>query len=341
MIFFYSIALKKLISSFLIILLLASCREEPQKVRLMGETQGTYYALTYFDKENRDFRPEVDSILHAFDLSLSMWIPSSIISRINAGDTSVIPDQWFTDVFSLSQQIGDRTGGAFDFTVGPLVNAWGFGFKHRMDMDSLRVDSLVHYVDYRKVSMKDGRIFKPVGVQFDFNAIAQGYAVDVLGHFLESKGIQNYLVDIGGEVLAKGAKPGNGPWIVGIENPARDSLSERTINTRVMLHDKALATSGNYRKYYEENGIRYSHTIDPSTGYPVRHSMLSVSVLADNAAIADGYATAFMVLGLERSKQLVEKMPGLDAFFIYSAQDSLYMTYATEGFRKIIMEEEN
>ncbi|MCK9398962.1 MAG: FAD:protein FMN transferase [Bacteroidales bacterium] len=316
---------------------LLSCTSEQKKVMFQGQTQGTYYAVTYFDTEGRNFQPQIDSILKAFDLSVSMWVPESIISRINNGDSLVQPDNWFIDIFKRSQEIAAKTGGAFDCTVGPLVNAWGFGFKGKMKMDQAKVDSLLQYIGFRKVSLDNqNRILKPAGIRFDFNAIAQGYAVDVLGNYLVSQGIKNYLIDIGGEVLGKGAKTDGQPWLVGIENPATDSLSERTINTKVKLTEKALATSGNYRKYYEENGIRYSHTIDPHTGYPVRHSLLSVSVLAGDCATADGYATAFMVMGFEKARDFVENEPAMEAFFIVSGEVGTYKTYATKGFEEII-----
>ncbi len=327
----------RIIFLVLIFPLLYSCQRDLKKVAFMGETQGTYYAVTYFDKEGRNLQPEIDSILHLFDLSVSMWVPGSIISRINGNDSTAVPDEWFTDIFKRSVDISDKTGGAFDFTVGPLVNAWGFGFKHRIRLDSSKVDSLRSYVDYKKVRLYDGKIVKDnPGIQFDFNAIAQGYSVDVISHFLEEKGIKNYLVDIGGEVLGMGEKPGHQQWTVGIENPAADSLSERTLNAKAHLEDKALATSGNYRKYYEENGIRFSHTIDPKTGYPVRHSLLSASVLANDCATADGYATAFMVMGLDKSLQFLEKHPELQVYFIYSDENGNYQVRYTPGFEAIL-----
>jgi thiamine biosynthesis lipoprotein len=323
----------------LIAVSMLSCTPVEKKVMLRGQAQGTYYAVTYFDTRERDFQPQIDSILKVFDQSVSMWAPESVISRINRGDSLVKPDEWFIDIFNRSVNIAVKTDGAFDFTIGPLVNAWGFGFKGKMTMDSTKVDSLRQLVDYKTVRLEDGKIIKDKpGIQFDFNAIAQGYAVDVIGAYLASMGIRNYLVDIGGEVLGKGMKPDGQAWIVGVENPSTDSLSERTLNVKVRLNDQALATSGSYRKYYEENGIRYSHTIDPKTGYPVRHSLLSVSVLADDAATADGYATAFMVMGFERSKTFLENNPGLEAYFILSAENGFYQTYATDGFKKIIEE---
>jgi FAD:protein FMN transferase len=326
--------------AFLTIIFLFSCTSEQKKVMFQGQTQGTYYAVTYFDADGRSYQAQIDSILKAFDLSVSMWVPESVISRINRGDSLVQPDEWFVDNFKRSQEISAKTGGAFDCTVGQLVNAWGFGFKGKIKMDQAKVDSLLQYVGYQKVSLDDkNRIIKPEGVRFDFNAIAQGYAVDVLGNFLASKGINNYLIDIGGEVLGKGLKPDGQPWLVGIENPAADSISERTINTRVRLTDKALATSGSYRKYYEENGIRYSHTIDPHTGYPVRHSLLSVSVLAGDCATADGYATAFMVMGFEKAREFVEKEPDMEAFFIVDGGSGTFQTYATKGMEEMIVKE--
>jgi thiamine biosynthesis lipoprotein len=341
---YYQILLFCLISG-----LISGCVHNNQKVMFSGQAQGTYYAVTYFDKEGRDLQPQVDSILREFDFSVSMWVPGSILSRINNnsngnnndnGDGSaVLLDEWFTDIFARSVAIARETGGAFDFTVGPLVNAWGFGFKNKIRLDSAKVDSLKALVDYRTVRLEDGRIVKEnPDVQFDFNAIAQGYSVDVIGKFLEEQGIENYLVDIGGEVLGKGQKPGNAYWTVGIENPAADSASERTLNAMAYLYNRAMATSGNYRKYYEEDGLRYSHTIDPKTGYPVRHSMLSVSVLAGDCATADGYATAFMVMGLEKALEFLEGHPDLQAYFIYSDENGGYRVKFTEGFGKILVE---
>jgi len=333
------ILLKALLA--LLALSLFSCTEEPEKISFQGETQGTYYAITYFDRQGRNFQPQVDSILNQFDLSVSMWKPGSIISRINNGDSTAIPDEWFSDIFQRARIISENTSGAFDFTVGPLVNAWGFGFRNKIPLDPAKIDSLKMLVDYRQVRMTDGKIIKDKpGIQFDFNAIAQGYAVDLLGRFLSGRGIENYLVDIGGEVIGKGQKPDGSAWLVGIENPATDSLSERTINTRIKLTNMAVSTSGSYRKYRVENGQRYSHTIDPATGYPVQHGLLSVTVLASECSTADGYATAFMVMGHEKAVEYIARNPGLEAFFIISSGEGLYKTIATKGFEAIIVDPE-
>jgi thiamine biosynthesis lipoprotein len=312
-----------------------------RKVHFMGEAQGTYYAVTYFSEDEISYQEQIDSILMAFDESVSMWVPGSIISRINNNDTNAVPDEWFRELFLLSKEVGDETNGAFDMTIGPLVNAWGFGFEERQEMDQAIVDSLLNFVDYRRVSMKNGKIIKDApSIKFDFNAIAQGYSVDIISGFLESAGIENYLVDIGGEVYARGLKPGEVYWKVAIEKPAENADDPRSFEAFVNLKDRALATSGNYRKYYEKDGIRYSHTIDPSTGFPVRHSLLSVSVMADNCALADAYATSFMVMGVERAKEFLEDNEMINAYFIYSKDGGTYGTYFTDGFREWLSEEQ-
>jgi FAD:protein FMN transferase len=322
------------------ILAISACDKAPQKIMFTGETQGTYYAITYFDKQGRNFQNQVDSILHDFDLSVSLWVPESILSRLNDNDSTALPDTWLKDIFARAKTIADSTDGNFDFTVGPLVNAWGFGFRNKINPDSATVDSLKNLVDYRAVRLEGDRLIHSIpGQQFDFNAIAQGYAVDVLGQYLTGQGIDDYLIDIGGEIIGKGMKPGGVPWIVGIENPAADSLSDRTVNTKVRLTNMAVSTSGNYRKYRVENGQRLSHTIDPRTGYPVHHNLLSVTVLAPECATADGYATAFMVMGMDKARLYLDKHPELEAFFIFSSVEGIYETYATKGFDKIIVRE--
>jgi thiamine biosynthesis lipoprotein len=312
-------------------------------VQFRGQAQGTYYAVTYYDSEQRNFQRAVDSLLREFDLTGSMWVENSIISRINRNEAEVDPDAIFIELFNRSKQVHEKSGGAFDPTVGPLVNVWGFGFKDRMKVDQHIVDSLLPLVGFDLVSLENNRIIKAdPRVQFDFNAIAQGYAVDLIGLFLEDQGIGNYLVDIGGEVLAIGEKPDNTPWKVGIEKPADNAAYGEGLKAIVRLENKALATSGNYRKFYEEEGVRYSHTIDPKTGYPVQHSILSVSVLANDCATADAWATAFMVLGLDYSIEILGRDKDLDAYFIYSGSVSGELkTYFTEGFKEILIEEKD
>ncbi|MCB2222316.1 MAG: FAD:protein FMN transferase [Bacteroidetes bacterium] len=314
----------------------------PKPVKLGGSTQGTYYAITYYDKEGRNFQLAIDSILKDFDTVASMWVDSSIISKVNRNEITKVSNADFKNLYEKSFYIYEKSNGSFDPTVGPLVNAWGFGFTDRMKVDQHIVDSLMPVVGFNKVSFKDGILHKELmGIQFDFNAIAQGYSVDLLGNFFESKGIQNYLIDVGGEVLGKGRKPNGDEWQVGIEKPKDNAEYGESLEAIVKLEDKALATSGNYRKFYEEGGVRYSHTIDPKTGYPVQHSLLSVSVLADNCAFADGWATAFMVMGLDKSIEILGKDKSLDAYFIYSGTNNGELrTYFTEGFNEILVEDE-
>jgi thiamine biosynthesis lipoprotein len=327
----------------IILILLFSCNTPSQKmhkVMFAGEAQGTYYAITYFDPENRNLQPQIDSLLASFDRSVSIWVPGSIISRINNNDTSVVVDSRFRGNFNLSKRVFENTGGAFDPTVGPLVNAWGFGFTDRMKVDSAVVDSLLPLVGFDKVKIINDRVVKDDDrIQFDFNAVAQGYSVDLTAELLESYGIENYLIDIGGEVLGHGEKPGGSYWKVGIEKPKDNASYGEGLKAIVRLKDKALATSGSYRKFYEENGIRYSHTIDPKTGFPVQHSLLSVSVLAGDCGTADAYATAFMVMGVDKTEKFLEKNRFLEAYLIYSDKNGNLKTWHTKGFSDILDEE--
>lgn len=326
----------------LIIIALAGCKNftSGPAVKLTGAAQGTYYAVTYYDDEQRNFQQEIDSLLDAFDMSASVYQPFSVISRINA-NKSDSTDSIFRKVFSIGMEISEVTNGAFDMTVMPLVNAWGFGFKDPEKLPEQKVDSLMQYVGYNKIRIKNQKIKKAnKHVMIDFNAIAQGYSVDLVGKFLEKKGIENYLVDIGGEVLAKGKKPGLGLWKVGIEKPAENSTSPRSIKAVVSLKNRALATSGNYRKYYVKDGVRYSHTINPKTGYPVEHFMLSASVMARSAVTADAYATAFMVMGLEKAKKFLSQQDDLEAYFIFTSPEGVMRTYITPGMRRFMDVEE-
>jgi thiamine biosynthesis lipoprotein len=321
--------------------LVESCRhrKEPVLVKFNGETQGTYYAITYYAVDSSSLQPSIDSLLHRFDSTASTYKPNSIISRFNNNDTSVRADEMFTTIFRKAEEVSEKTNGAFDITVGPLVSAWGFGFSNRLKMNQHIVDSLMPLVGYSKVKLKNGKLLKKdPRIRIDYDAIAQGYAVDVVAAFLDSKGIQSYLIDIGGEVLARRTKPGGDKWNVAIEMPTKNADDERTIKAVVFLQDMAISTSGNYRKYYEENGIRYSHTIDPANGYPVKHSLLSVSVLARDCMTADAYATALMVMGVDKGKEFLKNQKHLriDAYFIYTAPDGSMQTYFTKGFEKLL-----
>lgn len=326
----------------IILLLFSSCQpaEKHQRFLITGEAQGTSYKIIYYATDMVFTQSQADSLLDAFDMIASSWEENSIISRINRNDSTVEADADFINIFKLSQRISEATDGAFDITVGPLVNAWGFGFRNKTEMDAHVVDSLLPLVGYKAVKLAGNKIVKDnPAIQIDYNAIAQGYSVDWVAGFLMNKGIKNFLVEIGGEVLAHGSKPGAAQWVVGIEKPAANADAPQILEATVALTNRALATSGNYRKFYEKDGIRFSHTIDPATGYPVQHSLLSATVIADSAAIADGYATAFMVMGLEKSRAFLNAHPEMEGYFIYSDDDGNFKTWATAKLRETINEQ--
>lgn len=325
----------------LFFILIASCSETKQyhMHKFNGEAQGTYYAVTYFDSENLNLQQEIDILLNDFDQTASMWVPNSIISAINRNEENIKADKIFIELFNQSKKIHQLSNGAFDPTVGPLVNAWGFGFKDKEKINQKLIDSLLPLIGFEKVQLEGNKIIKDdPRIQFDFNAIAQGYSVDLIGKLLDEKGINQYLIDVGGEVLAKGSKPNGAIWKVGIEKPKDNAAYGEGLQAIVLLDNKALATSGNYRKFYEEDGVRYSHTLNPKTGYPVQHTLLSVSVIADECSIADALATTFMVSGVEESKKILAENPGIEAYFIYSGKEGELETYITSGFEKILQE---
>ena len=316
----------------------ASCGRQPQKVVLQGLAQGSYYAVTYYDELNRNFQHEIDSIFHAVDLSVNLWVDSSVISKVNRNE-EVVLDQIFIDNFNIAQEAAALSDGYFDPTISPIVAAWGFSYKNGDSLTPQLIDSLRLLVDYRKVRIENGRVIKEnPAMTLDFNAIAQGYTSDLIASFLESRGITNYLVDTGGEIMARGGKPKGQPWIVGIEKPADNWDSEQVVQTRVALRDKGLVTSGSTRKYVERDGKRYSHCIDPNTGYPVEHQMLSATVLAQNSVWADALASICMVMGMEKSLPLIESMDGVEAYYIFVNGDNELETFATKGFEAIIIE---
>lgn len=278
---------------------------------------GTVYNITY--QCDHSLKSEIEAELHKVDNSLSPFNDNSIITKINRNE-NVEVDKMFTDVFTLAMQVSKETDGAFDITVAPLVNLWGFGFKNGTTPTKETVDSLRRFVGYNKVRMVGRRVVKQdKRIMLDCSAIAKGYGSDVVAAFLRSRGIDNYMVEIGGEIVTRGVNDKRLPWRIGVTKPTDDSLSvNKELQTVLNITDKAMATSGNYRNFYYKNGRKYAHTIDPKTGYPVQHSLLSATVIADNCATADAYATSFMVLGIEQAKVILEHHPELMAYFIYS-----------------------
>ena len=318
--------------------LLASCNRVSQKMVLQGEAQGSYYAVTYYDEQGRNFQQEIDSIFHAVDVSVNLWVDMSVISKVNRNE-EVKLDSIFVDNFRIAQEAASLSDGYFDPTISPIVAAWGFSYKHGDTITPQLIDSLKQLVDYRNIRIEDGKVIKAnPAMTLDFNAIAQGYTSDLIASFLDSRGIKNYLVDTGGEIMARGEKPNGQPWIVGIEKPADNWDSEQVVHTRIALRDKGLVTSGSTRKYVERNGKRYSHCIDPKTGYPVEHNVLSVTVLAENSVWADALASICMVMGMEKSLPLIESMNGVEAYYIYVNEQNALETFATDGFAKLVVD---
>ena len=317
---------------------LAACEKQPNKIVLQGLAQGSYYAVTYFDKQKRNLQHEIDSIFHAIDLSVNLWVDSSIISKVNRNE-EVTLDSIFIDNFNMAQKAAKLSDGYFDPTISPIVAAWGFSHKKGDSINPQLIDSLKSLVDYNKIHIENGKVVKEnPSMQLDFNAIAQGYTSDMIANLLEKRGIKNYLVDTGGEIMARGKKPNGDPWIVGIEKSAANYNSERIVQTRITLQDKGLVTSGSTRKYVERNGKRYSHCIDPKTGYPVEHNVLSATVLAENSVWADALASICMVMGMEKSLPIIESMDGVEAYYIFVNDKNELETFATEGFKKLIVE---
>ena len=317
-----------------------ACSPTKEKIHLMGEAQGTYYSIIYFDDANRDMKIQIDSILDAFDQSVSVYQAQSTVSKVNRNE-DVLLDDWFVTNFEAAIRVAELTDGAMDITIGPLANAWGFGtFDQPEKIDPVLIDSLKQLVDYRKVSIENNRLVKQdARMQLNFNAIAQGNSVDVLGTYFKTLGIDNFLIDVGGELLANGEKPKGEKWQVGIEKPTETADEERELQEAFALKNSALATSGNYRKYYEIDGERYAHSLDPKTGYPVQHSLLSISVLAKTCTDADAFATAFMVMGMEKALDFIERHPEIQAYFIYFDKEKGIQTQMSTGFMKALERE--
>ena len=320
-------------------LLIVACNRYNEPIRLQGETQGTYYNIAYYDTTHRNMLPQIQSVLDEFDSTASLWNENSLIRKVNRhDDTKVNPI--FYDLLELSLKMEEYTHGAFNCKIGALVNLYGFGFKNRDDITDHQIDSLLSLIRQGDCQCNDSlHVTLSPGIELDFNAIAQGYTVDLIAQSFQQHGIQNYLIDVGGEVIARGRKADGTKWTIGIERPSPDKYSDREIETAIQLEDLAVVTSGNYRKYYEHDGIRYSHTIDPATGRPVSHSLLSVSVVSHEAWYADAMATAFMVMGLDKSLQFIHDNPDNPdiqaVFFIYDDHGT-YKTHATPEFQKLI-----
>ena len=311
------------------VIIIRSNRNAPYQHN-QGFIFGTVYNITY--QYSKDLSREIVDSLNSVDASLSPFNDASIISQVN-NNMNVKADRMFHDVFLMAMNVSKATDGAFDITVAPLVNAWGFGFRKGKNVTQATIDSLKQFVGYDKVLLYGDRITKQdPRTMLDCSAIAKGYGCDVVARLLSSKGIDNYMVEIGGEVVAKGISDRQQPWRIGVAKPTDDTLNvSNDFQTVLELKDKCLATSGNYRNFYYKDGRKYAHTIDPKTGYPVQHNLLSATVIAPTCAEADAYATSFMVMGLEKTKAFLRRNPQLKAYLIYSDQQGNYKSFGCLG----------
>lgn len=325
--------------SFLVLLIIGTIvilQKQPPFQTDQGFVFGTVYKITYQSNEN--LKGAIEAELKKVDHSLSPFNPQSIITRVNHNEATEL-DSFFVQVFQLAQRISNETQGAFDITVAPLVNAWGFGFKQSTGVDSLVVDSLLQTIGYQKIALENNQVVKQdPRTLLDCSAIAKGFGVDAVARLLERQGIRNFMVDIGGEVVVRGKNPHMDPWRIGINKPIDDSLSvNQELQTILSISNVGMATSGNYRNFYYKGGKKYAHTIDPRTGYPVQHSLLSATVLAQDCATADAYATAFMVMGWEAAQAFCAQHPELNAYFICDGPGETYEVHYTEGMKRFII----
>jgi thiamine biosynthesis lipoprotein len=312
---------------------LFSCKQEPKNTKATGDVFGTFYDVTYYSQDNETYQKQFDSIFYLINKSMSNYQTNSDISKVNRNELDSV-DKHFTAVFNASKIIYKETKGVFDPTIGKLVNAWNFGSeKNKTKLDSVKVDSLMQFVGFERLVLHNNILTKKDPKPYiDFNAIAKGYAVDVVADFLESKAVKNYMVNIGGELRTKGINiEKQKGWTVGIENPNFDG--SQSTNIVFELKDKAMATSGTYRKFkVDDNGNKYAHIINTKTGYPSKSSILSVSVIADNCMLADGYATAFQAMDIYNAKVFLTKHPELKAYFILENDNQELESLALNGF---------
>ncbi len=326
--------MKKLVFIILLFLFI-SCESEQDNLKILkGNAIGTTFSIRYLDTTNKTFNIKIDSLIKSVNKSLSRYVLTSDISKINKGDTTIIVNHFFEEVFLKSEKIYKETNGDFDPTVGVLVNAWGFGPEDAIEnLDSVKIQELLKFVGFDKVSLKNGSVKKMYPeIYFDFNAIAKGYLVDVVGRLFEQDTIKNYMIEIGGEIRARGVNQHGEFWRIAIENPNEDGT--RSFATTIQLQNESMATSGNYRKYRTtEEGAKYVHTINTKSGYATASNLLSTSVISkSDCADVDGYATAFMAMGLEKSQEFLAIHTELKAFLIYADENGEIQTFKSANF---------
>jgi thiamine biosynthesis lipoprotein len=308
-------------------------------VKNFGEAQGSYYHIQYLSENGKNYKSQIDSILLEVDSSLSIYKDYSLISKLNKRE-NIKTDTLFNAVFLGAQKVFVESEGNFDCSVSPLVNAWGFykdKFGDSIVVDSAKFRKILPYVGFDKISLIADTLVMPKGMSLDFNSIAQGLTVDVIARFFENKNIKNYLIEVGGELLAKGKNADGNIWRVGVDKPSDDIDVKERFQFILDLENKALATSGNYRKFYELDGIKYAHTINPFTGFPSQNRLLSVTVINDDCMLADAYATAFMVMGVKKTKHFVSSNPEIEIYLVYTGNDGDWKTFISPSMQKRII----
>tara|TARA_B100000902_G_scaffold208105_2_gene198107 strand:+ start:5600 stop:6589 length:990 start_codon:yes stop_codon:yes gene_type:complete len=326
---------------FFVIFLLIACNSTDKSILIKntGKAQGSFYHIKYISKLGVDYHNNIDSILISIDNSLSIYNPNSLISELN-NQSKIKPDKFLKDVFLSAKQIHTETNGLFDCSVYPIVDLWGFykkSFSDSISIDSSEVANLLKYVGFDKIDIQDDSLQLLSGMSLDFNSIAQGYTIDVIANFLFNKGVDDFLIELGGEVLAKGNNINNKRWVVGVDKPTEVINKDNRFQFILNLEDKALATSGNYRNYYILDNIKYAHTINPSTGFPAKNRLLSVTVLHDDCMLADAYATAFMVMGVDKTQKFIKERDDIDVYLIYTDNNNNWKFFLTSGIEKLII----
>lgn len=345
---YYSIYKAGLFLAVLLFFFVSCKRNSLDTIQFRGKTMGTYYSIKYLAPNMTIPQSQIDSLLVEINNQVSTYIPSSTISTINKSTEEKITidisekTAIFIENLKLSKDIYKRTNGYFDPTVMPLVNFWGFGYKDRLKKDTTQLDSLRALVGFDKWNFTQSdhqlNLTKPTQASIDFSAVAKGLGIDEIAAFFERKNIHNYFIDIGGETRAKGTKNNNQDWIIGINTPKENSALQ-DVKLLLKLKDKSIATSGNYRNFYTEDGKKYVHTINPFKGYPEQSKLLSASILTSSCGMADGLATACMVMGLERSKKLIQKIKNVEAILIFiNKKDELETWYSPSIKSNIVLE---
>jgi len=322
-----------------LILIITSCSQTDTKslITYSGKAQGTYYHIKHLSNNKKSYKTQVDSILNLVDNSLSTYKKKSLISKLNLG-IECATDSLFNIVFYASKKVFNESEGYFDCSIGPIVDYWGFynnKINDSIKIDTQQVNSLISNVGFNKIELIDDSLILPKGMRLDFNSIAQGFSVDLIGNYFISMGISDFMIELGGEILVKGKNPNNELWTIGIEKPT-DKLDRTEYQLIVPLRNKAIATSGNYRKYYIKDGIKYSHTINPFTGFPAKNKLLSVTVIHDQCMFADAFATAFLSMGLTKTKEYLERNTNIQVYLVYINKYGEWETYISKDLEKMI-----